>query len=522
MTDSPAGVFRDAAARARKELESICLDDISRLGISKTHSDFLGSHTVVTYPPLDALYSIDGENLFSELAFSPEVDAYIHIPFCEYPCTFCPYTTLNIKERNAPEKMFTYFDALKKEISTWGNKLHSQKARVRSLYVGGGTPFAVPLEQLEDILRHVQEALPFVPQPEICVETSPHATLQGDVKKKLDMLKAYGVTRMSIGIQTFDFEGLRDTARTLKGHGKDDEEDAVHVLLKSGIPNINVDMIQDLPLKSKSYLQRLKHDLLTIAGLKPHHITWYNMRLRPETAYAQRDLRMVSEEQSLHTRLTIWNFLEAIGYQILEGDRFALAKNFEDSFRKTRGSVETCLLGMGVSAYSHTPAVFFQNARVTGSTIRTDSQEAVQQYIAAVREKGHAIALGFTFTDDERLAGKLALGLKRGVQYGDLANIFELSTMCGPYLDKIMNPNEKLFKAGLLQMTEDGIIKFTRTGMLFENEICARFYTPVVRYLAHEKRGTLTPKIKHQCALYTHAQEIAGIIAEQSPYATDF
>src|SRR3989338_5284869 len=513
MTQDLAGAFFEASKRAERELEHICLDEIHHLGISKTHADLLGSHTVVTYPPLDSLREVDGNPLLKELKFQPEVDAYIHIPFCEYPCKFCLYTTLSVSGRDG-EQMPSYMDALKTEIITWSQKLREQNAQVRSLYVGGGTPFAIPTEQLEDIMAFVRRNLPFVENPEICVETSPRATLQNDAQRKLEILQVYGTTRMSIGIQSFDFESLKDMARTFKGHTQDDEERTVRILLESGIPNINIDMIQDLPLQSKKYLERLKDDLFKVAELKPQHVTWYNLRLRPETAYARHDVNLVTEEQSLHTRLTIWNFMEEIGYLVLEGDRFALAKSYEDKFRQTRGSVDTDLLGMGISEIGRAHPGFFHNPREIGSTVRADSQRAVQKYIQKVMENGHAITYGFPLTDDELLAGKFALGLKRGVPLEEIHEFLSVSPECGPYNNMILRPSTKLIESGLLEVT-DGKVRFTRIGRLFENEICATFYSPRVRYLAHERRGTVTEEIRQNYQNYRVAQELNLTRSEQ-------
>ena len=513
MTQDLAGAFFEASKRAERELEHICLDEIHHLGISKTHADLLGSHTVVTYPPLDSLREVDGNPLLKELKFQPEVDAYIHIPFCEYPCKFCPYTTLSVSGRDG-EQMPSYMDALKTEITTWSQKLRGQNAQVRSLYVGGGTPFAIPTEQLEDIMAFVRRTLPFAENPEICVETSPRATLQEDAQRKLEILHAYGTTRMSIGIQSFDFQSLKDMARTFRGHTPEDEERAVQILLESEIPNINIDMIQDLPLQSKKYLERLKDDLFKVVELKPQHVTWYNLRLRPETAYARHDVKLVTEKQSLHTRLTIWNFMEAVGYVVLEGDRFALAQSYEDKFRQTRGSVDTDLLGMGVSAYSHLHPGFFHNPREIGSTVRADSQRAVQKYIQKVMENGHAITYGFPLTDDELLAGKFALGLKRGVPLEEIHEFLSVSPECGPYNNMILRPSTKLIESGLLEVT-DGKVRFTRIGRLFENEICATFYSPRVRYLAHERRGTITEEIRQNYQNYRVAQELNLTRSEQ-------
>ncbi len=477
--------FEESLQEAKAELRSLDLDRIRSLGISKTHKHLGGSHTVVTYPPLDSLEETDGDEIFRKVKFKPEIDAYVHIPFCEYPCKFCPYTTLNVEGKDG-EKVGDYFDALEREVLGWSHKIIAHGSRVRSLYLGGGTPFAIPLRKLEEVIRFLRKTLPFIENPSICVETSPRSTLQEEAVDKLEMLVNLGVNRMSVGVQSFDFDSLRDMARTFPGHTPLDEEAAVRRLLHSGIQNINVDMIQDLPVTNSGLIGRLSHDLQTIARLKPQHVTWYNLRLRPETTYARRNAEIVGEEESLLTRLTIWNFMERIGYVVLEGDRFALAEGYEDQFRQTRGSVETDLLGMGVSAYSHIGGYFFRNSTVIGGQVRADSREATEKYMHSVREKGHAISLSRELTPLEKLAGTFALGLKKGVDLGKVEELRRLSPQAELYARGALYEVDKLVEAGLLEV-KDEVLGFTREGRLFENEICRRFYSSEISTSVEER-----------------------------------
>ncbi len=515
-------IFEESVRKAHAELAAIDLALINSLGISKVHSDLLGSHTVVTYPPLDSLAAVtDADILLRELQFEPEVNLYVHVPFCGYPCKFCPYTTLTIDGKDG-QKMSPYFNALEIEMAGWAKRLKKNGSKVRSVYFGGGTPFELPKETLEWLVGFVIKNFELVKNPEICVETAPIATIQSDAQWKLEMLKKYGVNRMSIGIQSFDFESLRDMARTFKGHTDADEENAVQVLMDSGIGNINVDMIQDLPLLSgQAYLKRLKHDLFKIAELKPHHVTWYNMRLRPETTYARRKIRLVTPEESLLTRLAIWNFMEAIGSTVLEGDRFALNESYQDNFRKVRGSVDADLIGMGVSAYSHVFPAFFQNTRETGRTVREDSKIATDKYIEQVMEHGHAITFGYEMTPDERMAGMFALGLKKGVDISQINEYGLEHIECGPYYHQVCQPNIVLLDAGLLEI-DNGILSFTRIGRLFENEICARFYTPSAVYAAMQRRGDSVPdEVQNLFGWYAGAKAADVLSTLQKPLYVD-
>ena len=518
-------VFQSALQRARKEIIEIDVDTINNLGLQidfgmeesidilqelrgldKQHSDFLGSHTVVTYPPLDALTHLDdtmGKQIIEKEKLEGEIGLYVHIPFCDYRCTFCAYTTLNIHGVDK-ELLPPYIAALKKEALTWRERI-APDAKIHSLYIGGGTPTVLDTETLDDLIRFLRDELPFIESPRICVETSPKATLQESTEEQIQMLLDRGVTRSSIGIQTFDPAGLLCTGRGYKGHNVDDEEKAVRILLDK-FGNLNVDMMEDLPITGNiDYYERLAKDLLKIAELKPHHVTWYNMRLRPE-----RKVKGVipSEKDSLTARLAIWNFMEDIGYITYEGDRFFLAECFEDEFRKTRGSMRTNLLGLGVSAYSHTKDLFFQNPRRIGGTLRDDSLDTTRKYIKKVEEKGFATEWGFIMSADEILAGEFALGFKRGV---DLKYLFGES-LCGGYhmfpgagvYIEYTNPFVKpLIENGLVEV-KDNIVQLTRKGRLWENEICRLYYTPRVIALAMQRRGNLTPLLDQFARSYEH------------------
>jgi len=295
----------------------------------------------------------------------------------------------------------------------------------------------------------------------------------------------------------------------------------------SGIPQINADMIQDLPLISKSYNERLQRDLEKITAIGPHHITWYNMRLRPETTYAHMEIVVPSERESLLTRLTIWNYLEGNGYKILEGDRFAKEEKNEDKFRKTRGSVKSQLIGMGVSAYSHVPGenfgqregFFFQNSRDIGKRVREDSRQAVADYIRKVQEHGHAITFGYPLTVDEEIAGTFALGLKKGVDLPAVTEYIETTPEGAAYSRAVLTDLISLLGAGLI-IIEDGIMKFSRTGRLFENELSAKFYTPRAKYLALQRRKQESEN-KVASAVHQKSLPILKVKTEVGPSDTD-
>lgn len=124
---------------------------------------------------------------------------YIHIPFCRKICSFCPYC----KELYQSETCEKYIDYLIKEINMVGYK----KKVVTSLYFGGGTP-TLALYRLKEIIDTVNKY--FIIQEGIGIELHPEDV----TKENLDLLKSIGITKISIGIQSFQDKFLQILGRT--------------------------------------------------------------------------------------------------------------------------------------------------------------------------------------------------------------------------------------------------------------------------------------------------------------------
>lgn len=129
---------------------------------------------------------------------------YLHIPFCRTLCSFCPYCKVPYQEELAK----AYLDALLKEIDLVGGSLPSHR-QVTSLYFGGGSP-ALFVAEIGRIVKKLREY--FEISEEIGIELHPE-----DVNEEtLRLLKSAGVTRISIGVQSFQEAGLHALGRTLE------------------------------------------------------------------------------------------------------------------------------------------------------------------------------------------------------------------------------------------------------------------------------------------------------------------
>lgn len=180
---------------------------------------------------------------------------YIHIPFCKKICTFCPYC----KEIYTKEKCDAYIDYLIREIHAVGSQLNEKK-EVTSLYFGGGTP-ALAADRLHEIIATIKEY--FVITEGIGVELHPD-----NVKEEtLWILKEAGVTKISIGIQSFQEKFL-----SVLGRGHLEIEEMAKVLRKVSFETVSMDFIFALP---NQMIEDLKADIDMAFANGANHIAVY-------------------------------------------------------------------------------------------------------------------------------------------------------------------------------------------------------------------------------------------------------
>jgi oxygen-independent coproporphyrinogen-3 oxidase len=431
--------------------------------VDRTHLSLGGSHTVVTYPPLDALEQVDADLVLSKITPVRDLSVYLHIAFCEFICPFCHYDTeysrLGVQES---DKTRTYIEALKTEICNWKELLKGSS--IRSLYLGGGTPTALSIERLLELLL-LFDTQKHIPDFTVCVETSPLTITADDGAAKLRSLVEAGVNRFSVGVQTFN-ERLLKRAR---GHGQRILLDALDIALGM-VENVNIDLLQDLPDQD---FDDILEDLDFIESLKPAQVTWYLLRLRPEAAwfkaYKRSRLELANSLESLQKRLLIREGMIRLGYRPSPGGRFIRDRKFEDKFKSIRSGLDSTLLGMGASAYSHGWGYFFRNKFSNGEA------SGRIEYVKRIRQYGFAIDSGCAINEVELVASKFVAGIRSGLQ-------IPLST---PYTEQYLSEAQAILdyleRVGLVVVDEEGSYSLSDLGNAFEEEICALFYSPTIR-----------------------------------------
>jgi menaquinone C8-methyltransferase len=180
---------------------------------------------------------------------------YIHVPFCEQLCPYCSFNRVEFREDLAR----AYFSALRKEILMYRDLGYN----FRALYAGGGTP-TVLMDELEATLRLIKANYDI---SEISLETNPDHLTEDNLRR----LKGIGVSRLSVGVQTFDDRLLKSLNRYHK-YGSGDRISERLRKTQGVFDTLNVDMIAGFPGQTMGMLE---NDLATIAGLGVDQVTYY-------------------------------------------------------------------------------------------------------------------------------------------------------------------------------------------------------------------------------------------------------
>ena len=168
-----------------------------------------------------------------------DIDVYVGIPFCPTRCAYCSFVSQSVERSFA--MVPPYVDALVEEIRSGGEMVRRQGLRVRAFYMGGGTPTTLTAEQMDRVLTAFEEAFDRSACEEITVEAGRPDTITAE---KLAVLKAHGVTRVSVNPQSMEDHVLRAIGRC---HTAGDIASAMELVARCGFPHVNMDLIAGLP-----------------------------------------------------------------------------------------------------------------------------------------------------------------------------------------------------------------------------------------------------------------------------------
>lgn len=202
----------------------------------------------------------------------PELELYLHIPFCAGKCAYCDFLSFA-----APERAYDkYVEKLIEEIYSQSRAFGGYQ--VSSVFIGGGTPSLLPAELTGELLAVLQECFAILPEAEVTIESNP-GTL---TMEKLETYLEGGANRLSLGLQSGNDGELKMLGRI---HSYDDFLKSYQRARQAGFTNINVDLMSGLPGQT---LPSWKSTLRKVMMLKPEHISAYSLMIEEGTPFFER------------------------------------------------------------------------------------------------------------------------------------------------------------------------------------------------------------------------------------------
>ena len=214
-----------------------------------------------------------------QLTSLPPLSLYVHLPWCLKKCPYCDFNSHEWQgagsggaSRSIPEQR--YLDALMADLETalpliWGRPVHS-------IFIGGGTPSLFSPQAIDRLLGDIRARLPLVADCEITLEANP-GTFEKD---RFRAFRAAGVTRLSVGVQSFNDKHLQALGRV---HDRVQALAAVEEAA-SAFDTFNLDIMYALPGQT---MAELDQDLHTALQLAPPHISIYHLTIEPNTLFAK-------------------------------------------------------------------------------------------------------------------------------------------------------------------------------------------------------------------------------------------
>ncbi|MGN0169907.1 MAG: coproporphyrinogen dehydrogenase HemZ [Lachnospiraceae bacterium] len=198
--------------------------------------------------------------ILSRVKMKQGYSLYVHIPFCPTTCLYCSFTSF--PEAVFRPRMEEYVDCVIKELDFLAE--HTKDFCLNSIYIGGGTPTTLSAGQLHRLIGFIRERFDCSSVLEFTVEAGRPDSI---TREKLEVLKALGVTRISINPQTMQQKTLDVIGR---GHTVEQTREAFFLARECGFDNINMDLILGLPLETA---EDVKDTLQQISRLKPDNLT---------------------------------------------------------------------------------------------------------------------------------------------------------------------------------------------------------------------------------------------------------
>ena len=369
---------------------------------------------------------------------------YIHIPFCKSRCIYCGFystTSLELRQR--------YVEAICREM-----EIRNERSEIiDTVYLGGGTPSQLTIEQLRQLFIYINKVYPLTPNispltPEITIEVNPDdVTIEFAVA-----LKQLPINRVSMGIQTFNDQRLQFLHRR---HTTQQAITAVDTLRQAGFQNISIDLMYGFPGET---LSDWEADIDAALALKVEHLSAYCLMIEEGTPLRQwitNNGQWIMDEELERTMYEMLiDKLTAAGYEHYEISNFA-RKGFRSRHNSSYWN-GTPYIGLGAAAHSY------------DGRSRSWNVADINAYIKGI-EQGKRIFEEEFLDDDTRYNDTITVALrtKEGI---------DLSLLSKKYQDYCMKNARRYLNDGLLELSAVGdsqspTLHLTRRGLFVSDMV---------------------------------------------------
>lgn len=367
--------------------------------------------------------------------------AYIHVPFCQHRCGYCDFTLVARKDHLIDE----YLAAMEHQLATV-----EPGTELQTLFLGGGTPTHLSIEQLERLLTAIFSRFRLAADAEFSIEANP-LNLSND---KIDFLQQSGINRVSLGVQSFHSEILTFLERD---HQPQEIFDIVHNL-QARIPNTSLDLIFAVPGQS---LQDWQDSLAAAVGLKIPHLSTYGLTIEKGTSFWSRQQSGLFDLPADDLAGTMYEYsLEYLGSQGLQ--HYEISNFARPGYECRHNEVYWTgypYYGFGPGAASYLNGVRRQNHR------------SVVTWLKRISAGESPISDEEELDPESRAREAIIFGLRRriGIDLEDFQSRYGY-----PLSELAAEALQKNLAAGLLEQTETHL-RLTPAGCLLADSIVVDF-----------------------------------------------
>lgn len=362
-----------------------------------------------------------------------QLSLYVHFPFCEHKCNYCDfYSIIDFTNQE------NYTKYLVNEIIYY-SKLLNNEYQIKTIFFGGGTPTALPLELFEKICSAIFDNFDIDLGYEWTLEANPNSLVHN-----LKYYNDLGINRLSIGVQSFSDRDLKFLTRI---HNSKEAINTIHKAYNLGFENINIDLIFNLPTHN---IRTIKKNLEIATNLPIKHISYYSLILENGTQlYYQvlnNQIKLKSEANDLKYYRFIIDFLSEKGFNQYEVSNFA-KEGYKCRHNLTYWHYDE-YLGLGPSAHS-----FIKNKRWW-------NYRNIRYYIQNIQKYSNAVKSSEILSTEQMLDEFLMLSFRSdGLNLNKLPEINGLNekiTNIKPKLNNFLKNNLMKFENNIYKLTSDG------------------------------------------------------------------